>query len=119
MKKGFTLVELLATVTILGIIALLIVPTVANVINEFKSDAQKNQEETIISAAKSWASDNRLQLPEVGETPVCVTVATLKKGYLDKDLKDPKTNEFVKDSSCVEIKKVKKNYTYTYLKNGK
>ncbi|MBS7020428.1 MAG: type II secretion system protein [Firmicutes bacterium] len=119
MKKGFTLVELLATITILGIIALLIVPTVTNVINEFKSDAQKNQEETIVSAAKSWATDNRLQLPEVGETPLCVTVSTLKKGYLDKDLKDPKTQEPIKDNACVEIKKVKKNYTYTYFKDGK
>ena len=52
MKKGFTLVELLATITILGIIALLLVPTVVGTINGFREDAAEDQEKSIIAAAK-------------------------------------------------------------------
>lgn len=114
-KNGFTLVELLATITILGIIALLLVPTVANTINDFKDDAVEKQKQSIVSAAKAWATDHRTSLPGDGESAICVSVSELKKGYIDKNLKNPKTDVAISDSTCVEIKKYKKTYTYTYI----
>ena len=62
MRKGFTLVELLATITILGLIALLVVPTVTGTLNSFREDVKENQKDSIVAAAKLWATDHRLEL---------------------------------------------------------
>ena len=114
MKKGFTLVELLATITILGIIALLLVPTVVGTINGFREDAAEDQEKSIIAAAKLWVSDHRLQLPVVDDHSICVTIEELKKGYLEGDLRDPKTKKLISNQAGVEITKTGKTFTYQY-----
>lgn len=93
MKKGFTLVELLATITILGIIALLLVPTVTETLASFRQDSSESQKKTIVSAAKLWASDHRIDLPSTEGDSVCVKVSQLKQGYLEEDLKDPDKNK--------------------------
>ena len=41
-KKGFTLVELLAVIVILAIIALIATPIILNVIDDAKTNAAKN-----------------------------------------------------------------------------
>ena len=87
MRKGFTLVELLATITILGLIALLVVPTVTGTLNSFREDAKENQKDSIVAAAKLWATDHRLEL-ERGINQAgnyCVTVGELKNGYLEEE----------------------------------
>lgn len=114
MKKGFTLVELLATITILGIIALLLVPTVVGTINGFREDAAEDQEKSIIAAAKLWVNDHRLQLPVVDDHSICVTIEELKKGYLEGDLRDPKTKKLISNQAGVEITKTGKTFTYQY-----
>ncbi len=114
MKKGFTLVELLATITILGIIALLLVPTVTGVISNFRNDSSENQKKSIVAAAKLWGSDHRLELPTTEGETMCVSVAELKNGYLEDDIVDPDTKEAISDHVGVEIKRVGKSYEYTY-----
>ena len=114
MKKGFTLVELLATITILGIIALLLVPTVTGVISNFRNDSSENQKKSIVAAAKLWGSDHRLELPTTEGETMCVSVAELKNGYLEDDIVDPDTKEAISDYVGVEIKRVGKSYEYTY-----
>lgn len=114
MKKGFTLVELLATITILGIIALLLVPTVTGVISNFPNDSSENQKKSIVAAAKLWGSDHRLELPTTEGETMCVSVAELKNGYLEDDIVDPDTKEAISDHVGVEIKRVGKSYEYTY-----
>ena len=80
-KKGFTLVELLGVMTVLGIIALLIIPAVEKTISNSKKKGLENQKNTIISGAKSWMTDNK-ELVEDDE--VIVTVGDLKQeGYLE------------------------------------
>ena len=113
MKKGFTLVELLATITILGIIALLLVPTVTGVISNFRNDSSENQKKSIVAAAKLWGSDHRLELPTTEGETMCVSVAELKNGYLEDDIVDPDTKEAISDHVGVEIKRVGKSYEYT------
>ena len=114
MKKGFTLVELLVTITILGIIALLLVPTVTGVISNFRNDSSENQKKSIVAAAKLWGSDHRLELPTTEGETMCVSVAELKNGYLEDDIVDPDTKEAISDHVGVEIKRVGKSYEYTY-----
>ncbi len=114
MKKGFTLVELLATITILGIIALLLVPTVTGTLSSFRQDSSENQKKSIVSAAKLWASDHRIDLPATDGETICVKVSELKQGYLEEDIKDPDTKQSISNNAGVQIKRVGKSYEYTY-----
>ena len=53
-KKGFTLIELLAVILILGIIALIAIPTVNNVITESKVGAWKATANNVVNAYEQY-----------------------------------------------------------------
>ena len=61
-NKGFSLVEVLAVVVILGVIATIMIPTIGSVINQNKEDNYKNMEKTILNATKLYVSDNRYSI---------------------------------------------------------
>ena len=98
----------------MGIIALLLVPTVTGVISNFRNDSSEKQKKSIVAAAKLWGSDHRLELPTTEGETMCVSVAELKNGYLEDDIVDPDTKEAISDHVGVEIKRVGKSYEYTY-----
>lgn len=109
-KKGFTLVELLGVMTVLGIIALLIIPAVEKTISNSKKKGLENQKNTIISGAKSWMTDNK-ELVEDDE--VIVTVGDLKQeGYLEFNIKNPITNKCISNNTEVLITIEGKKYKY-------
>ncbi|MEL3974393.1 type II secretion system protein [Rossellomorea oryzaecorticis] len=59
--KGLTLVELLAVIVILGIIAAIAVPSIGGIINKSKDDAKVAEAVQIINAAKlAHASDSNV-----------------------------------------------------------
>lgn len=65
-NKGFTLVEVLAVVIILGVLTTIMVPTVSYVINQNKKSNYENVEKSILNAAKMYVSDNRYDM-SIGE----------------------------------------------------
>ncbi|MBH9967088.1 type IV pilin protein [[Bacillus] enclensis] len=56
--KGLTLVELLAVIVILGIIAAIAVPSIGGIINKSKDDAKVAEALQIISAARLANAEN-------------------------------------------------------------
>ena len=61
-NKGFTLVEMLAVVVILGILATIMVSTATNFIKDNKEKQYKNLEKSVLSAAKVYISDYRYDI---------------------------------------------------------
>jgi type IV pilus assembly protein PilA len=74
-KKGVTLVELLAVVVILGIIAAIAVPTIGGLISNQQEKADKATLTNIVSAAKNYAT---------GEDDTVFTIAEMETAaYID------------------------------------
>ena len=104
MKKGFTLVELLSVIVILGILASIAIPTINTAINSSRNKAYNEQINTIQNAARTYMSKNSLKLPNQEENAKCtISVTTLQKeGLLSvDDIANPK---YKKNSSKPEEK---------------
>lgn len=113
-KKGFTMVELLTTLVILGIIVTVGMITVTKVLDSARSSHYSSSLKTIRVAAASYYSDNNDKLPKVLGQKATVTVKTLiDSKYLDsvKDHNDKKC-DYVK--SKVDAYKVS-NSNYKYI----
>jgi general secretion pathway protein G len=103
-QKGFTLIELMVVIVILGILAGLIVPRIMNRPEEAKQLKAKMQIESIGTALKLYKLDlGRYPTTEQGLQALVTAPATdnagkwRKGGYLDKGKvpKDPWDNEFI------------------------
>lgn len=80
-EKGFTLVELLAVIVILGIIVAIAIPAIGNVIKNAKTDANKQEVALIIDAARLY----EIREYKGAEDDFSVTVTELmEKNYLDE-----------------------------------
>ena len=62
-KKGFTLVELLAVIVILSLLALLTSTAVTKLVKDAKGDLNNTQIELIKSAAQTWGAEHLNWLP--------------------------------------------------------
>ena len=57
-KKGFTLVEILAVIVILGLLALIAIPNVASTIKKQEESMYKSQLELIKEGARGFVASN-------------------------------------------------------------
>lgn len=113
MRKGFTLVELIAVIAILGILAIIAIPSIDRALKNTKKELYDLQIKNIENGAKNWGADNLLLLPENEGETITLTLGQLKAGgYVESDIKNPKTNKLFSDSIEVIITKVASYYTY-------
>ena len=116
-KRGFTLVELIAVVAILGLIALIVYPAIGSVIRNSRESTYNDQVAVIESAAKNWSIDNASTLPDNGTVYRLPVNTLLEEGYIsDDEVKDPR-NSSKNLTGNVEIKYDSsiKQFTYKYV----
>jgi prepilin-type N-terminal cleavage/methylation domain-containing protein len=113
MKKGFTLIELMAAVIILATIALIAVPLVEQTLLEINQDAYKTQIKSIREGARQWGAENMTVLPVNNGDTYVLTLGTLKtEGFVKKDIVDPLTKELFLDTLQITIMNNLGNYVY-------
>ncbi len=66
-NKGYTMIELLATITILGIIMTIAIPSVMIFVNRGKEAFYDNQKKNLVQAAKSYISSTNSKPAKVGD----------------------------------------------------
>lgn len=64
-EKGLTLIELLAVIVILGIIAAIAVPSIGGIIQKSREDAVKADALQILNAAKIYVSSNGVDTTDI------------------------------------------------------
>ena len=109
MKKGFTLIELICVIVLLGIIAMIAIPTINTAINNSKEKAYNEQIALIEDTAKTYTSKHSLKLPnQTNGSKLCVSVAEMQKdGLLTSEaIQNPNYEEGSTDAK-------KKNKTFT------
>ena len=114
-KNAFTLAELLAVITILGVIALIVFPAVNKTIKNSKEKSYNQQVESILESAENWTTENMSQLSDTSNN--YITIGELQQsGYLEaKKVINPITDEEM--NGCIVIKYDENYSQYTYQYN--
>ena len=102
-KSAFTLVELLAVIVIIGILAIVVVPSVTMYISNTRNETYKSHEKTMQEAAKSYTVEciqgtNPCTLPGRGRKTEIYLDELIEKEYLS-NLQDPQNTKKNCDAS--------------------
>lgn len=125
MKKGFTLIELIATLIVLSVVALIAIPNIYNSIVEYREQLYETQLTAIETATKNWVADHIVDdnFPKNNNEKIFVTLKELQEnGYIEDDLKNPKSSKNFNNIvftiiTCEVVEEDEynsKNYKYTY-----
>ena len=112
MKKGFTLVELLAVIVILGVLTLITFPIIDGTIKNSKEKALASTIKSIEDAAYNYSTKNDIGYQTYYKKITLDELA--KSGLLDNEIINPVTNN--KMNGCVLYKWVEeyKQYEFKY-----
>ena len=120
-NKGFTLIELIATITILSIIMLIAVPNMISVMNKNKNQTYINDARKMVTLAKyKFESDASINRPTAGSC-IIMKLRSLDRSELNKG---PENGIYDLDESFVVINYENQTYKYrvqiveNYTKNN-
>lgn len=121
MKRGFTLVELLAVLVVLGLLSLVVMPIVINYINSSSNSAYKKQIQVLESAAEKWGIENIDSLPDStsGESLIIDFNTLYTAGQISSyPVIDPKTKKELEGCILVIYNNQYKQYEYKYTSDS-
>ena len=118
MKRGFTLVELLAVLILLGVVSLIAIPSIGKILNRSREKARESTKNELIKAAKNYYADNIRELPDDGSHK-CLSVSEIEEsGYISNDdIVDPTTEEKLTGYVKIYFDNTYNQYTYEYVKS--
>ena len=113
-KSGFTLIEIIVAIAILGIILLLVIPEMAKIVDDKKVSACNSISKTIEDAAQSYVYFNTeiVDSAILSDNQFEISISALQsEGLLDTDLVNPITDENITGSIII----TKNDNQYIYL----
>lgn len=91
-NKGFTMIEIIGAVIIIGVLLLIAVPAVSRMMRQFREEYYVSLEDTVTSSAKEFFTDNRIYRPEGLLRSSYVNVSELINSKYAESLLDYKGN---------------------------
>ena len=111
MKKGFTLVELICVIVLLGLVSLIAVPLILNAVNNKSGDIDEATKKIIYQATELYISNYNEDYTKNGR--YCLKLSKLMElEYLPNDLKYAMSNEEISKDNFVKIYIDNKKYAY-------
>lgn len=113
-KSGFTLIEIIVAIAILGIILLLVIPEMAKIVDDKKVSACNSISKTIEDAAQSYVYFNTdiVDSAILSDNQFEISISALQsEELLDTDLVNPITDENITGSIII----TKNDNQYIYL----
>lgn len=115
-NKGFTLVELLAILVILGLLATIITPVVQKTLTANKEKVYEIMVDQIKDYTKDYLAKNTSVLPDEEDVASVVKFIDLKRaGLLQINMINPKTGNIISNESFIRVIKKYNNYVYEVI----
>lgn len=117
-NKGFTLLELLGVVLIIGFLLLVVVATMTNVMNSSKQKLIDVQLKSLENAAETYVASKSNLLPKLRSETTTIFLHNLKQaGLVEKNIKHPITEELLPDDMVIEIHRDGNFFEYRAIEN--
>lgn len=117
-NKGFTLIEIICVILLLGILVAFIVPKTTSIIKENKRKTCNSVVTSLEDAANTFTYENTSIVDNAIATSGYYDISILElqtKGLIKNKLTNPFTNEEFNTSNSVRITIDNNTYIYTYL----
>lgn len=97
MKKGFTMIEILAVFTVTALILLISVPLVTGMLKKGNDGEFESFKDTVFIATEAYINDGSLiEVNNTEEEPATITIGELiSSGYLKSTVKNPHNKKSV------------------------
>ena len=114
MKKGFTLIELIAVITLLAILGILVIPSILNLVKNKQSDLSDASNDVLYKATELYLSKHN-DYDLINGNIYCISLSELaSENLITTPFVNPVTRSEISLDKQVEVSVVNKSYTYNF-----
>lgn len=113
MKKGFTLIEVIGTVIILGMIALLAFPQLLKLVKTTNKELSEASKTLVYTASSQYVNKYIDDYPKIDDSTYCITMRNLvSEGFLTKSIEDENLGDYGLDTK-IQVDVIDDKYEYS------